>query len=137
MSARLRIPALLLLVVAATACARLKADEGVDPDTIIDTSSLITYLNESHVQLLDHGPIISRQLSVPGYEYTPYSGGTLQVFEYPTDADAIADIARFQRGGRSGQLLHLYRKADLVVIYWGEDPRMELALLRALGTRIA
>lgn len=124
-----------MLTLVTISCAHVKSD--VDPETITDAASLAAYLRENYVSLLEHGPIISPELSVPGYEYTPVSGGTLQVFKYPTDADALADIARFERGRNVRQALHLYRKLDLIVLYRGDDPRIERALIRVLGSRIA
>ncbi len=124
-----------LLALAIAGCARLKTD--VDPVTITDAESLAEYLQENHISLLDHGPFISQQMSVPGYEYTPLSGGILRVFKYPTDADALADVAQIERGRDVRQPRHLYRKKDLVVIYQGDDPRIELALVRVFGSRIA
>ena len=124
-----------LLVLASAACASLKTD--VDPETVIDVDSLIDYLQESHVGLLEHGRFISPTMSVPGYEYTPMSGGTLHVFKYPTAGDALTDVTLLDKGRDVRRSPHLYRKADLVVIYWGDDPRIEAALLRVFGSRIA
>lgn len=126
---------MLTLVLATAACAHLKSD--VDPEAITDADSLVEYLRENEVSLLEHGPIVSPQLSVPGYEYTPTSGGTLQVFKYPTDADALTDVVRLERGRDVRQAWQLYRKADLVVLYRGDDPRIERALIRVFGSRIA
>ena len=126
-----------LLGLAAAGCARLKTDTDVDADTITDAKSLAEYLRENNVSLLDHGPFVSQEMSVPGYEYTPLSGGVLRVFKYPTDADALSDVARVEKGRDVRQPRHLYRKADLVVIYEGDDPRIELALVRVFGSRIA
>ncbi len=127
--------ALVLMALASAACARLKTD--VDPETVTDAESLAEYLRESHVQLLDHGPFISPTMSVPGYEYTPTSGGALQVFKYPTDGDALTDVTLLDKNRDARNSPHLYRKKDLVVIYFGDDPRMEAALLRVFGSRIA
>ena len=124
-----------LLALASAACARLKTD--ADPATVTDAESLAEYLRESHVQLLDHGPFISPTMSVPGYEYTPTSGGSLQVFKYPTDGDALNDVTLLDKNRDVRRSPHLYRKKDLVVIYFGDDPRMEAALLRVFGSRIA
>ena len=126
---------MLLLVLATAGCARLKTD--VDPDTITDVESLVEYLEERQISLLDHGPFVSQQMSVPGYEYTPLSGGVLRVFKYPTDADALADVAQVERGRDVRQPEQLYRKENLVVIYQGDDPRIELALVHVFGSRIA
>lgn len=127
--------AVLALVLATAACTHVKSD--VDPETITDAESLAAYLRKNKVSLLEQGPIISPRMSVPGYEYTPVSGGTLQVFKYPTDADALADVAKFERGRDIRQPLHLYRKRDLVVLYLGDDPRIERVLMQVLGARLA
>ena len=94
-------------------------------------------LQENNISLLDHGPFISQEMSVTGYEYTPLSGGILRVFKYPTDADALADVSQAERRRDVRQPRHLYRKKDLVVIYEGDDPRIERALLRIFGSRLA
>ena len=125
----------LLLAMTSAACARLKTD--VDPETITDAASLADYLQENYVGLLDEGPFISPTMSVPGHAYTPTSGGTLHVFKYPTDADALTDVTLLDKQRDARNSPHLYRKADLVVIYWGDDPRLETALLRVFGSRIA
>ena len=125
----------LLLALATAGCARLKTD--VDSDTITDVESLVEYLQENNISLLDHGPFISQQMSVTGYEYTPLSGGILRVFKYPTDADALADVSQVERRRDVRQPSHLYRKKDLVVIYEGDDPRIDRVLLRIFGSRLA
>ena len=126
---------ILLLALATAGCARLKTD--VDTDTITDAESLVEYLQENNISLLDHGPFISQQMSVTGYEYTPLSGGTLRVFQYSTDAEALADVSQVELRRDLRQPSHLYRKKDLVVIYEGDDPRIERVLLRIFGSRLA
>ena len=76
-------------------------------------------------------------MSVLGYEYTPTSGGTLHVFQYPTAGDALTDVAQIDKGRNPRNSLHLYRKDDLVVFYWGDAPRLEQTLRRVFGSRIA
>ena len=86
-----------LLALASAACARLKTD--IETETVTDVDSLVDYLRENHVALLDHGPFISPSMSVLGYKYTPTSGGALHVFKYPTDGDALSDVALFNNEG--------------------------------------
>ena len=126
---------MLLLALPHTACTSLKTD--TDPATVTDVDSLVEYLEQNSVALLDHGPFVSPTMSVLGYEYTPTSGGTLQVFQYPTAGDALTDVAQIDKGRDPRNAPHLYRKEDLVVLYWGDDPRLEQALRRVFGSRIA
>ena len=125
----------LLVALVLVGCAQ--TNTAVEADTITDATSLAEYLRESNISLLDQGPSLSQQMSVPGNVYTVVSGGVLRVFKYPTDADALADIAQLERGRNVRRTRHLYRKADLVVIYEGDDPRMQQALLRVFGARIS
>ena len=126
---------MLFLVPANIACKSLEND--TDPETVTDVDSLVEYLRESSVALLDHGPFVSQTMSVTGYAYTPTSGGTLHVFQYPTAGDALTDVAQVDKGRDPRRSPHLYRKDDLVVLYWGDDPRLEQALRRVFGSRIA
>lgn len=126
---------MLLLALTHTACTRLKTD--TDPATVTDVDSLVEYLEANSVALLDHGRFISPTMSVTGYAYTPTSGGTLHLFQYPTAGDALTDVAKVDTGRDARNAPHLYRKDDLVAIYWGDDPRLEQALRRVFGSRIA
>ena len=126
---------MLLPALTVAACKSIETD--VDPETVTDVDSLVEYLEGNSVGLLDHGPFVSPMMSVPGYEYTPTSGGTLHIFQYPTAGDALSDVAQIDKGRDPRRSPHLYRKEDLVVLYWGDDPRLETALRRVFGSRIA
>jgi len=131
MKNRILLQSFLLVSFVAAGCKHLEQD--VDPDTITDAESLVDYLTEEHIMLLNHGPLISLEMSTYAHAYTPMSGGLLHVYKYPTEADAFASSSWLEFGRDIHRSPNVYRKKELVVIFWGRDPRLETALFRVFG----
>lgn len=121
-------------------CAQLKKqseEEKALRESITDGESLVRYLQREGVSLIHDGKFTSPEMTTSGEEYTVTSGGGLYIFRFPNPADATAALS-WVRGERDlASPVQMYQKEDLVVIFVGEDPRVERALVRVMGSRVA
>jgi len=131
MKYRILMQSLLLISLVSIGCKHLEQD--IDPDKITDAESLVAFLSEEKIMLLHHGPLISMEMGTTAHAFTPMSGGLLHVYKYPTAADAFASSSWLEYGRDIRRSPNVYRKEELVVIFWGRDPRLETALFRVFG----
>ena len=129
---------LLLLSLSLAACSSFRQTNEENQElaeSITDTQTLVDYLVEQNVNLQDNGPFQDPGLTTPGHAFTVTSGGDLFVFEYPNGGDALVDIAAREVQREVRQERQVYRKEGLVVVYYGDDPRVERALTRVMSSR--
>lgn len=128
----------LLVLSLVAGCASMERSEAdrARAEAVEDTETLLEYLVYNDIAMMNHGPFSSDRLTVPGYRFTIYSGGELYIFEYPNGADALVDVGWLERERGIEAERHLYRKENLVALYYGEDPRVTRALNRSMGSQI-
>ena len=114
-----------------------------------DLASVVDALRAQGIPLSPGATVEQPFLSVPGRRYG-MRGGTMQLFEYPSDDAARADAARISpdgysvRGADGGMLIvewtappHFFRAGRALVLYLGEDRRVLNRLRAALGPEFA
>lgn len=126
----------MLLLVGLVGCSSFKTSADEEAAPIQDVNSLIEYLNERGIAMQYDGPYSGTEAMATGQVFTVTSGGQLFVFEYATGGDAITDLDMFDSttGGRNEA--KLWRREKLVVVFSGDDPRVDRALTRVLGAPI-
>jgi hypothetical protein len=122
---------ILIVLLAGAGCASLRSDEVPE---ISDAETLRAYLDDLGIGLMYEGPFAAPAMTVPGHAFTVVTGGTLMVFNYPTGADALAATTSARLDQSAGRTDQLYRSDELVVVYRGDDSRVERALIRAMGS---
>ena len=117
-------------------------------DAVTDTASFAEALRVAGAFVTPDGDVSPAFLHVDG-TVLRVDDQRVQVYEYPTDADARADAARFSPDGawvssdigstRVNWLAtpHLYRAARLIAVYVGDDQTTEHLLEAVLGTPFA
>lgn len=133
----LRLPLILLLIIGVAGCSAIKKSDAQERVEVADNETLVSYLRTQGLSMLDNGPVTAPEMTEPGHSYTLTTGGELYVFEFPNEANTLVDVGWLERGREVEGQMHLYRKNKLVVVYLGDDPRVERALTRALGSRIS
>ena len=128
---------MLLLISEFSGCSALREGNSREHINVEDNTSLVSYLRSQGLSMLDNGPVTAPEMTEPGHFYTFTTGGELYVFEFPNSANTLVDVGWLERGREVESKAHLYRKDTLVVIYLGDDPRVERALTQALGSRIS
>lgn len=121
-------------------CAGLKkADEEAQEDRkrIVDTNSLISYLQKRGVGLIYEGPFSSSGAMASGEGFQVTSGGQLYVFTYAGGADALQNMSWVNNVRDRSQQVDVYRKEEIVVVSTGDNPRLRRALVRVMGSPVS
>lgn len=135
--ARHRLPlalAVLLAVAAGCAGTRPAAAPG---DTISTTDELVDYLGREGLSTQPVGLASLPILSISGEEYRTAGGETLQVYTYDDEQAARADAGRVaaEKSGPS-RAPHFYQRGRFLVVYFGDDPAVELTLSDLFGNEL-
>lgn len=106
-------------------------------DAVVDSESLMSYLRANNVTVFDNGPYTSAVMKAPGRKFTVMAGGELYTFEFEEARDAIG-ATHFVRENWADRLnvLKLYRKDTLLVVYLGRDTKVQNHLRQAMGTQV-
>lgn len=128
---------MLILAAGISGCQMLKQSDSRERVNVEDNASLVSYLRSQGLSMLDNGQVTAPEMTEPGHFYTFMTGGELFVFEFPNSANTLVDVGWLERSREIESKGRLYRKDRLVVVYFGDDPRVERALTQALGSRIS
>ncbi len=141
---------ILPLIVAA--CTLVGCTPAAPPTQIEQLISALRTLADDVQVVADQAALPTPPLTVPGERFQ-IDGQLIQVYAYPTTADAAQDAARIAADGfdfaptTDGTLAattvdwvdspHFFRQDRLIVLYLGEDPRLLAQLERVLGEQFA
>lgn len=122
--------AIVLLSLGATGCATTGQTEG----ELASTSDLVQELESEGVSLYRSGVPSNVTFTVTGQEYDVARGGTLQIYEYPSENQAALDA--MQTEGASPDIARVYQSGNLVVVYIGNSQSVRSTLSRMMGPEI-
>ncbi|ARA94368.1 hypothetical protein AWN76_015230 [Rhodothermaceae bacterium RA] len=129
-------PGIVLLLLGLVGCSSFTKSTDEKAAPIQDVNGLVEYLHDRGIAMQYDGPYSGTEATATGQVFTVTSGGQLFIFEYASGGDAITDMDMFQSttGGRNEA--KLWRREKLVVVFSGDDPRVDRALTRVLGAPI-
>lgn len=142
MKHRLFVLAVVVLLLALAACGNQPASDGTG--TTFNLSALQAGLRAGGITVAAGDEIEQPFFSVKGQGLV-VNGADVQVFEYPSEAEAKADAAQVAPdGGSVGTSMmmwlaapHFYQRDRLIVLYVGEDQAILRALEGVLGPAFA
>lgn len=121
---------ILLISFAGFGCATTGQTEG----DLASTSDLVQELESEGISLYRSGVPSNVTFTVTGEEYDVGRGGTLQIYEYPTENQAALDAMGTEGG--SPDAARVYQSGNLVVVYIGNSQSVRSTLSSTMGPEI-
>jgi hypothetical protein len=105
--------------------------------SVADSAALVEYLRSEGVVLYATGQTTHHFFSPPGQSFNVGAGGTLQVFEYPSETSASLDAQQIDMNAMRLPIRpHFYRRGILIVLYLGDDQMILQSLSEVLSPHL-
>ena len=121
----------IVVIIAASGCIRFRQA----PD-IPDADSLIAYLNEQGIGTDHVGFVTREQFTEAGQAYRLIGFERIHVFVYESTGAAEADVLRLTSRQLRVNNPSYFHRDNMIVIYWGRDTDVKIALANVLGPRL-
>lgn len=121
---------ILLLSFVSFGCATTGQTEG----ELASTSDLVQELESEGISLYRSGVPSNVTYTVTGEEYDVGRGGTLQIYEYPTENQAALDAMGTEGG--SPAAARVYQSGNLIAVYIGNSQSVRSTLASTMGPAI-
>lgn len=121
----------LLTLILLAGCTRFKAAQDVP-----DAASLIEYLEEEGIAADYQGFVKQPVFTQAGGEYKLIGSEVLQIYEYEFEERARDDLTNLNTRHLGRRDVQIYHRGTLVVVFFGQNTNVKLALANVLGSQL-